>query len=828
MVSEILLKPQTGSSCFISVCLLILPLASVASDGSAVGWWRFGGTGDTIVNVASPGVHDAKLRNVTITTAKPYVTNAFDGTSLERATAFPDGSGMKDPLTRLLDHEPTTALRFPSASPAANKTAAAFVPYSTDLHLTNLTLEAFIRIPTDAVNRTDAFLPIAMNGRALRKGFLFGVKIDSTTKRGVPYLNYMYLNNGKVSSYEWASDPSVCPTLIDGKWHHVALTVTEGKRYRFYVDYAQLDTRGSSYDLAYLNAEYPDEDGLFIGANVYQKGRTFYGDIAEVRLSDQRLDVGEFLRPLPPGPIDGDTKVWLPFDSASWFGRELQPNVTNAVRYGLFNGADTFGYKPTWLFDAAANHPRYPAAGAETAVDTVRGGRFAEAAVPDLGSIRLSSTENSPHRAHRISIDDPNNDTAKGSFTLEAWFKPDRDGAAYDNDGMVLIRSSFCRITYFTETGKVMFRGYQGANGTEEVSATSAERVDDGAWHHVAMVYSREATNVCFYLDDKLVGSRNAKLYDGVPCYSFTLGSAEASAFAFSGWLDGVRLTARALRPWEFLTGADYAGERATLAQARFEHSLTLNSLPPTIAEGAFAARSGYPLPDYSSSVCGLRLMPDRSDAERTLANSASMDIRNGVAYWTVPNESPINKTDITVEFVARFWHADAVANLVGLMANDWNNIAIWRMYVGIPTAGFGSAVKFPFRTVAKDGTVTLNEPKWEMAENFFDGRWAHWAVWIEDVPDAQGPSTRVTLFCDYVQVGQPYVAKGTLAAPGNPTGVWTGPNCGKTVLAVHGVSAAGTELRGRVDELRITNGKLDPSQFMQLTQKRGSMLIMR
>ena len=201
------------------------------------------------------------------------------------------------------------------------------IPFNEAFVLSNATIEVIMRIPPEAASRSDRMFPLVQFGKDCYEGWFFAVyRGDNVASGGVPYVRGNFvntsdadkLNNGStVNANSYVKD---LPSLFDGRWHHLALTLhynaNKSITVAYYIDGVCCG------GMTYANWKSWKLSGalpLAIGCQPFQGGgaRTFWGDIAEVRISDTTLSGDHFLVPLADGPADDDTALMLTFDSAA-------------------------------------------------------------------------------------------------------------------------------------------------------------------------------------------------------------------------------------------------------------------------------------------------------------------------------------------------------------------------------------------------------------------------------------------------------------------------------------------------------------------------------
>ena len=272
----------------------------------------------------------------------------------------------------------------------------------------------------------------------------------------------------------------------------------------------------------------------------------------------------------------------------------------------------------------------------------------------------------------------------------------------------------------------------------------------------------------------------------------------------FDGQFDNFRITRRALTEAEFLRPA----EMERLLDARFD-----DDTPPTFSSG---------LPDYlapagtGGTMNGGAAAPALADSR---AGSWIFDGVNGTdkekcgkalsldgGYVLYPRNRLLERQAFTVEFFARFADLKKNANFLRFSSgNTLSGAPIWGLYNNVDSSNV-SRIYFA-ATVSADGGLTTprkDAPLYNLTENAGNWRgWHHWALTVEP----NGARTRYAFYLDGVCVKEPtnVNADGALYFP--PEG---------TCLAIGGTSASGAYLNGLFDNVRITAGVLDPSEFMQ------------
>lgn len=147
-----------------------------------------------------------------------------------------------------------------------------------------------------------------------------------------------------------------------------------------------------------------------------------------------------------------------------------------------------------------------------------------------------------------------NSNGALPTMTAEAWVKTTVSGGAYNSNWSIL---DFDRSDYFSffvngTDGTVGFSTTDNSGSIDDFYGPIANRVNDGAWHHAAVVY--DGTDKKIYVDGTLVATK-ANAHGGLPLgtgttrYGFIGDGSEATTengtrnnLYFEGEIDEVRM----------------------------------------------------------------------------------------------------------------------------------------------------------------------------------------------------------------------------------------------------------------------------------------------
>jgi hypothetical protein len=797
---------------------LILAAAALLAQGAIFAdtllWYRFDGDGTTIENKANPGVMDGTLRSIDHwgwAGSQPF---GDDDTKFPvRAAAFADGVRVIDPKTDTLypngkamswtgDSGNTGAIYVPgSALTAAFKGAKSY------------TYEAFFKMSQAAIDRAttsggNVMFPIIHWGKdtssaATQEGAMFALYYNSG--KLAPYFRMGVETNGLVVVSAYSAAWLMGSITLD-VWHHLALVAsadTDAKKLSLtvYIDYHSV---GGANVTGYEGMHYSDANALplVIGANPYNGGRSFLGELAEVRVSDAALDVREFLRPVPPGPVDADTLVYLPLGDTPWFA--TQAPLATGVWNPPLNGAPTAAWNPTgWKTTSVSGNLPYgvPAVADEAHGSTVRGGCLDTNALADVKSYTFSSgTVNGNTIGHIVEFPkDGLADLYAGDFTFEWFFKTD-----YQSNHAMLV-NPWTKV--MINGGKVHSRvGDYNIGG-----GTGSAVVNDGAWHHCALVYRHGVNAFECWVDYKLdnilgaaaLASNNQGFYFGGQGYYTQV---------FNGQLDDLRITKRALAPHEFLTTVPVAaGASATdILHAPLETSLASGQDEFFVSNGV--VRVAGTNAKGTASYADISREIDYDNNGKADAISTKALVLDGSNYLAFDSEGVLMTRDFTAEFFAKVTGTGNNAQFVRLaVSTAVGNSSRW----ALAPNGTVSVLRSVNGTYI-DKATTSQSVAANPALSIADGKWHHWAVTAS--ADYAGTNTTVKVYRDYEEV-----AGGTFAN----SVIYFG-TAEHSLLFGYSNNANGG-MQAQFDEIRFRPGVQPVSSFMRrVPSSRATVLIFR
>ena len=840
-------------ACAAACCMVMTTSAGV------VGWWRFNGEGADVPNVAETGgIPDGTPRATdgTIMSITTYGGNPSYGSD---ETEMPVTTNLFQQIAPRLVDQHTGAVYGGGRTLHFGEDGVkggVIIPFNEAFVLSNCTIEVIMRIPREAASRGDRMFPLVQFGRDSYEGWFFAI-YRGDGGGGIPYVRGNFvntsdqnkLNNGStVTTQSYVKD---LPSLFDGKWHHMALTLTH-----HYYDGAPRVTAAYFIDgvccggMTYLDWKSWILSGncpLAIGCQPYQGGgtRTFWGDIAEVRISDTHLTENNFLVPLVDGPVDDDTALLLTFDDAAkGLGFDRQRVVPCQQTVGS-NNTNYMWYAKNWnIHNAAYNNPFIPRwfpfadkGNADHLTEELRptlstddtwGGTLGMDATlfSNVGSLNIPTAQPGAAAAPGtdvINIPDPICRLPEGDFTIECVFKTE---AASTAEMDTFIHCPF--LKWGVTNGKVLARGFK-TRYNNQTDHTSSWTVNDGKWHHAAVIYDYNVTdgvtNCVFshYVDYKFVKKTTMALpvgnvgagetfFIGAVSRSFNTGTSTSSSQAFRGKIDAVRITRRALTPGEFLsTRSDEKLMTVTFDDAEHPYAPgQTGAIAPD--EGVAGALSGGELPQIVQSRGGMYVL-DGEDGTNKVECGNAVQFAGSSLYWK--NATLLERKAVTVEFFAKFTNLSNGVNLVRCVKSDAaGGSLVWCLW-----KADNVKLQFSCVPVKSDGTLDSQRAYNILTSGFDggDGVWHHWAITVDST---DGEHIYAKAYMDYEQVGNTAIFNGTLDVPplnGNRLG-----------FSIGGTGNAGAYIYGTVDQVRVSAGVLDPSKFMRYDKVKSTVIYLR
>ena len=782
-------------------------LAIGTVQAGTVLWYRFDGNGATIENKASPGTMDGTLKSINTwgslgglgDTAAKFPT---------RGDAFPEGTRLVDPASDAV--QPTVKSLTFTGDPANSGTVRLLKADTTTAfkELMSFTCEVFFKLPSDSAaietrRAKDILFPLVDWGSpdGGGRGWFLGLRKDSSSTGFYPFLRTKHYTGTE----DQRTDVQWQVYINDSNWHHMAVRATADETahtasIQLLLDYTVVASGNLNgfYGFHYNNTgNFP----FLVGADLWRSSKSccFMGEIAEVRVSDTALAADKLLRPLPAGPVDDDTLVYLPMGDSGWFGSPSTSSYKN-IYHGILNAAPTAAYTPQWLFNTSSS-VAYPAIAPDAIGESVRNGHLSETGYADVSSMRFSrALVSGQYQGHVVRIPYENANLANGSFTLEWFFKT--DGKVPSGDGInsyTFMYNSFAKVMINQSNGKLLTRLVK-PDGTLSDNYPSVDvEVDDAAWHHYALVYDKAQGAFAAYIDYRKVVSGTLELITGTST-PFSFGGYGRQEQGFAGQLDDFRITRRALKANEFLTTRPIVSHDSLLAH--FDGDLSTGQdavLAPDGVGGTYGGGAAAP-----TFVDANRRIDLDGDGKTDHVSTKAISLDGGSVVW--PHNSLLECRDFTFEWFAKYESLadNALLLRLGMASDDGTGLISWALYKP------GNCLRLGVETSADGFWHNMSRSDKDFATgsaaDIADGKWHHWALVAQSNPSATPANTTFRLYKDYEQVGTDLVfnkngAGGVLAFPSTGTAL--------------SIGTGGARVKGLIDELRMTPSVLAPEHFM-------------
>ncbi|MCR5751810.1 MAG: LamG domain-containing protein [Kiritimatiellae bacterium] len=804
---------------------VVSAVASVVNTARAdtLLWYRFDGDSATIVNKANPGTMDGTLKSIN-TWGSLGGLGDNSAKFPTRGDAFPEGTRIIDPALNAVQQGTVKSLSFTGDAANSGTVLLSKADASSIIALKRFTCEAFFKIPSAALNRSaDALFPIVEFGSDKDTTENQGWKLGFFLQNGKlqPWVRGCLANssNGKGSTYWTLRSAGQVISENNGTlddWHHIALVVDGdgdggSATVSLVVDYKVAATQTID---EYYGFYFPSLSAfpLTIGADLYRstKACSFMGEIAEFRISNTALAADKLLRPLPAGPVDADTLVYLPMGDSGWFGSPNTAGYTN-IYHGILNAAPTAAWTPHWYFNTSSSVP-YPVVEEGSVVESLRGGYFAATAYGDASSMRVSrALVSGKYQGHVVLIPYENAGLADDSFTIEWFFRTDGQIPSGDSiNSCTFLYNSFAKIMINQSNGLLLTRLTPASGSTKDFN--SSARVDDGKWHHYAFVYDKKQGAFSAFLDYRKIASETFTLTTSTQT-PFSFGGFGRQEQGFAGNLDDFRITKRALSAGEFLTTRAAASSGAAIL-SHFDNSLSAGVDAAYAPDGVGGTLGGGSAPTYVNAIRRIDLDGD-SHAEFVSTRALRLD-GGSVVY---PHNPLLECRDFTVEWFAKYESIADVSMLLrlGMESDNGTGTMCWALF------NTGGALRLAAQTTA-DGSWhnLLREDKnfvdRDVGAVVADGKWHHWALVAETHEDLTPANTTFRLYKDYEQVGNALVFDKNGAG-----GILALPSTGTTLS----IGTGSKSIVGCMDELLFRPGVKPVSSFMRRVHG-GLMVIVK
>ena len=832
-----------------SAALLTATLALVfQAEATTLAWYRFEdappGTLTTSASVIGNSVgSDVLPGHPYVRTQRNWSGTAQSGFGYSPANLMPQYVQGPNEAFRVFD--PVTGKAYDDAGSLLLTCADTTLYYGTDgvLRVVDdemhpflrdvFTIEFFVKFPVLSYGST---APRRLLSVSSGQDPLFFITLVSNSY--LQFNFYEYVTNPSTGEQERESisgDRSLV-NVKDGKWHHVAFVVTEGY-VRLYVDYSDAGKGAAAHRGQLL---YGDNVSLTFGGDelTYLSGAERYID--EVRISDIALSPSQFLtlRPAWNGGsplVSDDTLLLLDFEGG-----------TAPVSY-TEDFPTTYTVVPAFQNKARPSDLTWASVEAEvhTLSQRTDGTEVTNAAPVRFLSEVSSATEraglaNTNFAANTTSCssvtNSPENDYVS-SIVLPAAITPDKlfedsvtievsfrlPGFPNYSTGQIGWGTGSSPIRYFGQTGNGfgVFSGGEGSwdRGYLQCSiggrsltgswagheALVPKNSADGKWHHIAIVYDRDAAHADFYLDGVLRLSGD-DIQIGHASYPYYCNRVMLGGNFFGDYngaccadiaYDDLRITRGVLKPYQFLTSR--AAADGSLARADYDSGFALGPYAdffPAAVLSAFV--EGSAVPATTSEAPARKIFDGMGGAQIRPRDEGAASFAGGMI--TYPSSDMVcDQADVTVEFFLKSAAASAGAGILRLnrASSSETSAVSWALSFADVQGGLSVAVD----TDSQVGAVHT------FGGAFADGMWHHVAVTFAE----QGGDTLVTAYKDWEPIG---------------THVYSGRMMSRFPSSnlMLGAGTAGVAFNGCIDELRITPGVLSPESFLWF-ERRGLLI---
>ena len=710
--------------------------------------------------------------------------------------AFPVGYGVYDPVSGT-NAAAATGLYFHKIS-LDGYAGTLRVSDPAALRLTTFTVECFIRMQVGFPNgnwNCIAVMPAQLptNNSQPANYESWGLRVINNNTLVVRFSK----NKGAVSENLGSSDNvSVSITtpgnIFDGKWHHVAFSV-DGKTVKTFWDYFHSNTVILPETVWYNSGM-----DLFIG-NTPQAGQPFGGSIAHFRVSDQAIEPPSFLhmtRTESAGDEAPDVLLHMDFEPPS----DITPML------GFFNdaaiGPAIHRYGASATPSPVAVAPPFSPVYAGLLDETGRASSYC----------MTNTTGGSA--ARYLAWQPPEDVFTNSSFTVECCYKT--TGAL--GPWLPLVRrlggSNVQFNLGFSGQGNVgkLTTAVILRDGTTK-SLVDTTRSDDGEWHQAAMIFNREWGKLLLFRDYALVGhvdTAKVLISTDTPIQIGGGYGNDGSFYPFSGAIDNVRITMRALTLGEFLRSDHVALSGKTMAWASFDNTLDASESAFALTNGVATAAAGGTAPSYAVFSGGASTRIENGEGELLRrGNLASLSFSTGVVKYPENMLLPLVREQ-TIEFRVKAHSQEPYTSLVRCHAtpDSFNSdTPVWALSTDNIS---GAALRFRC-TTALPGSFSYNNLGDDTGVVVCDGNWHHVALTISVSGKGSSATTTACIYKDYAPTpswtktydGTPFYIMGN--AP-----VWLGTS--PTDSPVY--------FNGQIDELRISRGILEPEEFLRIGKK--------
>ena len=480
--------------------------------------------------------------------------------------------------------------------------------------------------------------------------------------------------------------------------------------------------------------------------------------------------------------------------------------LTSGLWNAPLNGAPTAAWNPTgWeRTTVSANYScGVPEIANEAHGDVVRGGCLDTNALEDVKSYTFSAAaalSGSGNLGHMIQL--PKDGLAElyaGDFTFEWFFKTDYQS----NQAMI--------VNPWT---KVMINGgkvHPRVGDFNMGGSTGSAVVNNGKWHHCALVYRHGVNTFECWVDYTLDQIRLADPLKTTTTQGFYFGGQTYNNQVFNGQLDDLRITKRALAPHEFLTTIPVAENASPtdILHATLESSLASGQDEFFVSNGV--VRVAGTNAKGTDTYADIQRDIDYDNDGKVDATSTKALVLDGSNYLIFNSKAVLHTRDFTAEFFANVTGTGNSAKFIRVaVSSAIGNASRWEF---LPD-GTVAALCSSNGVYNADATTSLSAAA-DPALSIADDKWHHWAVTAS--ADYSTATTTFKVYRDYEEV-----AGGTFA----DNVIYFGAFDHSLLLGYSGTANGG--IQGQFDEIRFRPGVQPVSSFMRYVPPKGILVIVR
>lgn len=527
----------------------VVAILSIEAKASTVAYWpltQANGVRTTSSTVFANEGDGGTMDAVPVVVRNYYGSQEGDAKFLPVGTnAFPTAYGVYDPVAKA-NKAAATGLNFDSwsmkdnwwASPQyiATHSGCLKVSDADALKLSTFTVECFVMPATgrSAYTQCLAVMPLSVvadDGSKTKEVVgkeSWGIRFYGDR----PFLAYSYVAGG-TTNYVNTTPSSGTKVPFDNRWHHLAFSV-DRTTLKIYIDYVLAYTQTLSGEVVY------DQDAdLFIGGGTFPK-QSYYGSMAHFRVSDEALTPDKllhFTRTERAADEANDVALHINFETVDGIS-------TNNI---VFNQAATGS--AVHLSDT--NKTTYAKFDANVYTNKLYASRRDVKGFDNLRS--LNRTGNSGGEPY-LAWCPPEDIFRDSSFTVEFFMK--------DSDFEKWTHLFKRRVDGSTSSLQFWIGGLGTANRLKcdfgGKTITDSTNIADNKWNHIAVVYDKPTRNLAFYRNWSLIGEATISENETIPEVSVNpimlMGDTDSSKTTYTGLIDEVRITKRALSVKEFLS----------------------------------------------------------------------------------------------------------------------------------------------------------------------------------------------------------------------------------------------------------------------------------